>query len=116
MFQDGFYSLEMLCCSLFKVQARYIVERMDSDLWNKVLVEENQFRRQLIDQVHKTDHALFLHLVSLSLQASLIVYVLHGDHFEKRPGSVAALAAFGVLSYVMWSIVLKCPCLPSDLT
>ena len=89
--QEGFYSLEMLCCSLFKVQARYIVERMDSDLWNKVLVEENQFRRQLIDQVHKTVHALLQHLVSL--QASLIVYVLHGDHFEKRPGSVAALAA-----------------------
>ena len=66
---------------------------MDSDLWNKVLVEENQFRRQLIDQVHTTVHALLLHLVSLSLQASLIVYVLHGDHFEKRPGSVAALAA-----------------------
>ena len=42
----------MFACSLFKVQARYIVERMDSDLWNKVLVEENQFRRQLIDQVH----------------------------------------------------------------
>lgn len=37
--------------SLFKVQARYIVERMDSDLWAKVLEEENPFRRQLIDQV-----------------------------------------------------------------
>ena len=24
---------------------------MDSDLWNKVLEEDNQFRRQLIDQV-----------------------------------------------------------------
>lgn len=24
---------------------------MDSDLWNKVLQEDNQFRRQLIDQV-----------------------------------------------------------------
>ena len=41
----------MVVCSLFKVQARYIVERMDSDLWNKVLEEDNQFRRQLIDQV-----------------------------------------------------------------
>ena len=37
--------------SLFKVQARYIVERMDSDLWAKVLEEDNLFRRQLIDQV-----------------------------------------------------------------
>lgn len=37
--------------SLFKVQARYIVERMDTELWAKVLEEENPFRRQLIDQV-----------------------------------------------------------------
>ena len=37
--------------SLFKVQARYIVERMDTALWAKVLEEENPFRRQLIDQV-----------------------------------------------------------------
>lgn len=41
----------LLVCSLFKVQARYIVERMDTDLWNKVLEEDNQYRRQLIDQV-----------------------------------------------------------------
>lgn len=32
-------------------QARYIVERSDSDLWLSVLGEENKFRRQLIDQV-----------------------------------------------------------------
>ncbi len=37
--------------SLFKVQARYVVERMESDLWAKVLEETNPFRRQLIDQV-----------------------------------------------------------------
>lgn len=33
------------------MQARYIVERMDTDLWAKVLDEDNAFRRQLIDQV-----------------------------------------------------------------
>ena len=37
--------------SLFKVQARYVVERMDSDLWAKVLDEESKWRRALIDQV-----------------------------------------------------------------
>ena len=37
--------------SLFKVQARYIVERMDHELWLKVLDENNKYRRQLIDQV-----------------------------------------------------------------
>jgi clathrin heavy chain len=37
--------------SLFKLQARYIVDRGDQPLWDKVLGEENTFRRQLIDQV-----------------------------------------------------------------
>ncbi|KAF5947374.1 hypothetical protein HYC85_013331 [Camellia sinensis] len=40
--------------SLFKLQARYVVERMDGDLWEKVLNPENEFRRQLIDQVVST--------------------------------------------------------------
>ncbi|KAL3681952.1 hypothetical protein R1sor_024908 [Riccia sorocarpa] len=40
--------------SLFKLQARYVVERMDADLWAKVLDPENPFRRQLIDQVVST--------------------------------------------------------------
>lgn len=40
--------------SLFKLQARYVVERMDSDLWEKALNPENEYRRQLIDQVVST--------------------------------------------------------------
>eukprot|EP01025_Chloroclados_australasicus_P037130 TRINITY_DN3781_c1_g3_i1.p1 TRINITY_DN3781_c1_g3~~TRINITY_DN3781_c1_g3_i1.p1 ORF type:complete len:1706 (-),score=246.11 TRINITY_DN3781_c1_g3_i1:418-5535(-) len=40
--------------SLFKVQARYIVERMDPELWSKVLTPDNQYRRQLVDQVVST--------------------------------------------------------------
>ncbi|KAF1892552.1 hypothetical protein Lal_00011019 [Lupinus albus] len=40
--------------SLFKLQARYVVERMDGDLWEKVLVPDNAYRRQLIDQVVST--------------------------------------------------------------
>ncbi|KAL5974984.1 hypothetical protein ACLOJK_031660 [Asimina triloba] len=40
--------------SLFKLQARYVVERMDSDLWEKVLSPDNEYRRQLIDQVVST--------------------------------------------------------------
>lgn len=40
--------------SLFKLQARYIVERMDTDLWEKVLVDENPHKRSLIDQVVST--------------------------------------------------------------
>jgi len=38
----------------FKDEARYLVERQDLDLWQKVLTEENEFRRQLIDQVVAT--------------------------------------------------------------
>eukprot|EP01119_Soliformovum_irregulare_P023468 TRINITY_DN818_c0_g1_i1.p1 TRINITY_DN818_c0_g1~~TRINITY_DN818_c0_g1_i1.p1 ORF type:complete len:1708 (+),score=626.33 TRINITY_DN818_c0_g1_i1:60-5183(+) len=37
--------------SLFKQQARYLVERQDPELWAKVLTEENEFKRQVIDQV-----------------------------------------------------------------
>ncbi|KAE8712029.1 Clathrin heavy chain 1 [Hibiscus syriacus] len=40
--------------SLFKLQARYVVKRMDGDLWEKVLNPENEYRRQLIDQVVST--------------------------------------------------------------
>ncbi|XP_052074388.1 clathrin heavy chain 1 isoform X1 [Mytilus californianus] len=40
--------------SLFKSQARYLVKRRDMDLWAQVLVEDNEFRRQLIDQVVQT--------------------------------------------------------------
>ncbi len=40
--------------SLFKTEARYLVRRRDTDLWAIVLTEENEFRRQLIDQVVQT--------------------------------------------------------------
>lgn len=40
--------------SLFKSLARYLVRRRNPDLWAKVLVVENQYRRQLIDQVVQT--------------------------------------------------------------
>uniref|UniRef100_A0A7C8YU52 Uncharacterized protein n=1 Tax=Opuntia streptacantha TaxID=393608 RepID=A0A7C8YU52_OPUST len=40
--------------SLFKLQARYVVERMDSVLWEKVLNPENEYRRLLINQVVST--------------------------------------------------------------
>lgn len=36
---------------LFKDQARYLVERQDAELWARVLNSENEFRRQLIDEV-----------------------------------------------------------------
>ena len=36
---------------LFKDQARYMVERMDPALWATVLNKENEFRRQLVDEV-----------------------------------------------------------------
>ncbi|KAH7857308.1 hypothetical protein Vadar_011157 [Vaccinium darrowii] len=41
--------------ALFKMQARYVLERMDGDLWKLVLNPENEFRRQLIDEVLSTE-------------------------------------------------------------
>lgn len=40
--------------SLFKSEARYLVKRRDPELWAEVLNENNQYRRQLIDQVVQT--------------------------------------------------------------
>jgi len=40
--------------SLFKQQARYLVERQDPELWALVLTEENEFKRQVVDQVVQT--------------------------------------------------------------
>jgi len=40
--------------SLFKSEARYLVKRRDPDLWAHVLLEDNEFRRPLIDQVVQT--------------------------------------------------------------
>ena len=40
--------------SLFKSEARYLVSRRDPELWGVVLNPDNQFRRQLIDQVVQT--------------------------------------------------------------
>eukprot|EP00058_Branchiostoma_floridae_P009338 XP_002594826.1 hypothetical protein BRAFLDRAFT_124425 [Branchiostoma floridae] len=40
--------------SLFKSEARYLVKRRDPELWATVLIETNEYRRQLIDQVVQT--------------------------------------------------------------
>ena len=49
---------ELVACSskhaMFKLQARYVVDRQDMGLWEKVLSPENPGRRQLIDQVVST--------------------------------------------------------------
>lgn len=37
--------------SLFKSEARYLVRRRDPELWAHVLLEDNEYRGQLIDQV-----------------------------------------------------------------
>ncbi|TFK74892.1 clathrin heavy chain [Pluteus cervinus] len=40
--------------SMFKQQARYLVKRRQPDLWAQVLVQDNIYRRQLIDQIVAT--------------------------------------------------------------
>jgi len=37
--------------AMYRVQARYLVERKDLELWSKVLTNENPHRRHVIDQV-----------------------------------------------------------------
>jgi tetratricopeptide (TPR) repeat protein len=49
---------ELVACTnkhaMFKLQARYVVDKQDLGLWAKVLDPANKFRRQLIDQVVST--------------------------------------------------------------
>ena len=37
--------------ALYRLQAQYLVERQSIDLWNQVLIESNEHRRSVIDQV-----------------------------------------------------------------
>lgn len=39
---------------MYKYQARYLLQKSDLDLWNKVLSSDNVHRRQLVDQVIST--------------------------------------------------------------
>eukprot|EP00761_Pharyngomonas_kirbyi_P011776 gb/GECH01011802.1/.p1 GENE.gb/GECH01011802.1/~~gb/GECH01011802.1/.p1 ORF type:complete len:1690 (+),score=396.56 gb/GECH01011802.1/:1-5070(+) len=39
---------------MFKQQAKYLVQRKDPELWAKVLTPDNEYQRQLIDQVSST--------------------------------------------------------------
>lgn len=47
------YELVELCNknSMFRQEARYLVERQNEDLWNVVLSDANKYRRQVIDAV-----------------------------------------------------------------
>lgn len=49
---------ELVVCTnkhaMFKLQARYVVDRQDNELWAKILDAENKYRRQVIDQVVST--------------------------------------------------------------
>lgn len=40
--------------ALFKLQARYLVERQSPELWEKVLQESNEYRKAVLDQVVQT--------------------------------------------------------------
>ncbi|KAL9644530.1 hypothetical protein ABK040_009394 [Willaertia magna] len=57
-YKRGQCDLELVAVSnkngMFKQQARYLVERQSPELWAHVLNSENQYRRQLIDQVVQT--------------------------------------------------------------
>ena len=51
--------------AMFKLQARYVADRQDMELWAKVLDPENKFRRQVIDQVRKSVNLLKLFIIIL---------------------------------------------------
>jgi clathrin heavy chain len=40
--------------SLYRIQAQYLVQRMNPDLWRRVLSPDNEHRKEIIDQVVST--------------------------------------------------------------
>lgn len=67
--------------SLFKSEARYLVRRRDPDLWAMVLGDDNEYKRQLIDQVStqmfraaQSGHSLFGVLGFVCLFVFLFVF------------------------------------------
>lgn len=57
-YKRGLCDDELVSCtnrnSLFKLQARYLVERQNADVYAKVLQDDNKHRRALIDQLVST--------------------------------------------------------------
>lgn len=53
---------ELVACTnkhaMFKLQARYVADRQDAELWAKVLDGDNKYRRQVIDQVRELEQLL----------------------------------------------------------
>lgn len=49
---------ELIACtnknSLYRIQAQYLVNRMSPDLWKSALAEDNEHRKEIIDQVVST--------------------------------------------------------------
>ena len=56
---------------------------MDSDLWNKVLEEDNQFRRQLVDQVHDL-HSSSWQFRSYTFNLCLLDYIYISPKWHVR--------------------------------
>lgn len=83
---------------LFRLQARYLVERQSPDLWALVLTPDNQYRRNVIDQVVSTAlpestnadevSATVKAFISADLPTELIELlekiVLHNSDFSKN--------------------------------
>lgn len=57
-YKRGQCDAELVACTsrhaMFKLQARYVVDRADAGLWAAVLAPENEHRRALVDQVAST--------------------------------------------------------------
>ncbi|KAG9438318.1 hypothetical protein H6P81_021738 [Aristolochia fimbriata] len=98
----------------------YVVERMDPELWEKILSPDNEFRRQLIDQVVSTS----LPESKSPEQVSAAVKAIKADPsrvmvINRQPSKYwrAVEFAFWVAEYVVWSQVAKvqlCEGLVSD--
>ncbi|KAG9457846.1 hypothetical protein H6P81_002354 [Aristolochia fimbriata] len=86
---------------LEQYEERYVVERMDPELWEKVLSPDNEFRRQLIDQVvstslpeSKSPEQVSAAVKAIKADPSRVMVINRLDNFDgPAVGDVAVKAA-----------------------
>ncbi|KAG9439770.1 hypothetical protein H6P81_019935 [Aristolochia fimbriata] len=92
------------------LQARYVVERMDPELWEKVLSPDNEFRRQLIDQVvstslpeSKSPEQVSAAVKAIKADPSRVMVIYRLDNFDgPAVGDVAVKAALYDEAFVIF--------------
>jgi clathrin heavy chain len=95
---------------LFKDQARYLVERQDLALWDKVLRDENPHRRELIDQVTGTALPETKNPDEVSTTVKAFMTAKLPNELIGTPLLISLLVLHSMLIYVCAQVCLRSLC------